>query len=156
MVNRVILVGNLTRDAESLAGSRGAVTRMRLATSTLWRDADGNRQESTEYHSLVAFNRLAEICALYCLRGRRIYIEGRLRTREYDGADGLRRTSTEVVIDTMRLLDRREQEEHADLVHSGGSAGAGDLEGAAVHAEPASGEANSGSQPAALSGAAAS
>jgi len=119
MVNRVILVGNLTRDAEGLAGSRGPVTRMRLATSTLWRDADGNRQESTEYHSLVAFNRLAEICALYCLRGRRIYIEGRLRTREYDGADGLRRTSTEVVLDTMRLLDRREQEEPTELAHSG-------------------------------------
>ena len=150
MVNRVILVGNLTRDAESLAGSRGAVTRMRLATSTQWRDADGNRQESTEYHSLVAFNRLAEICALYCLRGRRIYIEGRLRTREYDGADGLRRTSTEVVVDTMRLLDRREQDEPAELAHSGAAAGGGELDATAAGtlADPAA-------PAAALSGAAA-
>jgi single-strand DNA-binding protein len=156
MVNRVILVGNLTRDAESLAGSRGAVTRMRLATSTQWRDADGNRQESSEYHSLVAFNRLAEICALYCLRGRRIYIEGRLRTREYDGADGLRRTSTEVVLDTMRLLDRREQDEPTDLVHTGTPAGAGELEAAAAaHAAEASGEAHDGVHAPALSGAAA-
>jgi single-strand DNA-binding protein len=114
MVNKVILVGNLTRDAESLAGSRGPVTRMRLATSVHWRDNDGNRHEATEFHSLVVFNRLAEICGQYCLRGRRIYIEGRLRTREYDGADGLRRTSTEVVVETMRLLDRREQEESTD------------------------------------------
>jgi single-strand DNA-binding protein len=121
MVNRVILVGNLTRDAESLSGSRGPVTRMRMATSTQWRDADGNRQESTEFHSLVVFNRLAEICALYCLRGRRIYIEGRLRTRDYDGADGLRRSTTEIVVDTMRLLDRRDQEESTDAA-SGGSA----------------------------------
>jgi single-strand DNA-binding protein len=113
MVNKVLLVGNLTRDAESLAGSRGPVTRMRLATSVHWRDNEGNRHEATEFHSLVVFNRLAEICGQYCLRGRRIYIEGRLRTREYDGADGLRRTSTEVVVETMRLLDRREQDEPA-------------------------------------------
>jgi len=121
MVNKVILVGNLTRDAESLAGSRGPVTRMRLATSVHWRDNDGNRQEATEFHSLVVFNRLAEICGQYCLRGRRIYIEGRLRTREYDGADGLRRTSTEVVVETMRLLDRREQEESADGIAASGA-----------------------------------
>jgi single-strand DNA-binding protein len=121
MVNKVILVGNLTRDAESLAGSRGPVTRMRLATGVHWRDNEGNRHEATEFHSLVVFNRLAEICGQYCLRGRRIYIEGRLRTREYDGADGLRRTSTEVVVETMRLLDRREHEEPVDGTASGGA-----------------------------------
>ena len=121
MVNRVILVGNLTRDAESLPGARGPVTRMRLATSSQWRDADGNRQESTEFHNIVAFSRLAEICAQYCLKGRRIYVEGRLRTREYEGSDGLRRTSTDVVIDTMRLLDRREHEDALDLLPPGGS-----------------------------------
>jgi single-strand DNA-binding protein len=124
MVNRVILAGFLTRDAESLAGSRGPVTRMRIATTNQWRDADGNRQETTEYHNLVAFSRLAEICALYCLRGRRIYIEGRLRTREYDGSDGLRRTSTDVVLDTMRLLDRPDHDQSADLVAATGSNGA--------------------------------
>jgi single-strand DNA-binding protein len=121
MVNKVLLVGNLTRDAESLPGSRGPVTRMRLATSTQWRDQEGNRQEATEFHNVVAFNRLAEICAQYCLKGRRIYVEGRLRTREYEGADGLRRTSTDVVIDTMRLLDRREHEDVTELVPPGGS-----------------------------------
>ena len=121
MVNRVILVGNLTRDAESLLGARGPVTRMRLATSSQWRDSDGNQQEATEFHNLVAFNRLAEICASYCLKGRRVYVEGRLRTREYEGSDGLRRTSTDVVIDTMRLLDRREGEDGTDLLPPGGS-----------------------------------
>lgn len=133
MVNKVLLIGNLTRDAESLPGSRGPMTRMRLATSTQWRDQQGNRQEATEFHNVVAFSRLAEICAQYCLKGRRIYVEGRLRTREYQGADGLRRTSTDVVIDTMRLLDRREHEDTAALVPPGGSlspipAGSGAME----------------------------
>jgi single-strand DNA-binding protein len=142
MVNRVILVGHLTRDAESLPGARGPVTRMRLATSAQWRDADGNRQEATEFHNLVAFSRLAEICAQYCLKGRRIYVEGRLRTREYEGADGLRRTSTDVVIDTMRLLDRREHEEGVDGVPLGGSmspipAGSGIASAEAGAADPA-------------------
>jgi len=108
MVNKVILIGHLVRDAESITGPRGPVTRMRLATTQYWRDADGNHRETSDFHNMVAFQRLAEICGQYCMKGRRIYVEGRLRTREYEGADGLRRTSTEVVLDHMRLLDRRE------------------------------------------------
>jgi len=135
MVNRVILVGSLTRDAEVLSGSRGSVARMRLATTSHWRDSDGNRQEATEFHSLVAFKRLAEICGIFCVKGRLIYVEGRLRTREYDGADGLRRTCTEVVVETMRLLDNREQATPVEgqpagesvAPHSGGSARSADV-----------------------------
>lgn len=114
MVNRVILIGNLTRDAEPIEGARSPMTRMRLATNTVWRDAEGQRQESTEYHSLVAFGRTAEICAEFCRRGRRVYIDGHLRTRDYDGSDGLRRTTTEIVVDTMKLLDQRHRESTAD------------------------------------------
>ncbi len=106
MINRVILVGHLTRDAESTSGPSTTLTRMRLATNTAWRDAEGNRQESAEFHNLVAFGKLGEICASYCLKGRRVYIEGRLRTREYDGSDGLRRTTTEIVAETVKLLQR--------------------------------------------------
>jgi single-strand DNA-binding protein len=106
MINRVILVGNLTRDAESTTGPATTLTRMRLATNTAWRDAGGARQESAEFHNVVAFGKLGEICASYCLKGRRVYIEGRLRTREFDGSDGLRRHATEIVAETMRLLDR--------------------------------------------------
>ena len=106
VINRVILVGNLTRDAEPVAGPSTTLTRMRIATNSVWRDAEGNRQEHAEFHSVVAFGKLAEICASYCLKGRRVYIDGRLRTREYDGADGLRRHSTEIVAETMKLLDR--------------------------------------------------
>ena len=126
MVNRVILAGGLVRDAEGLNSARGSVTRMRIATDHVWRDGDGNRHETTEYHNLVAFGRLAEICAAYCLKGRRIYVEGRMRTRDYDGQDGLRRTATEVVVDTMRLLDRRDD----------GAAGDEATEAAPAEAQP--------------------
>ncbi len=107
MINKVLLIGNLTRDAESLPSTGKPMTRLRLATNTGWRDAQGNRQEETEYHSVIAFGRLAEVCALYCHRGRRIYIEGRLRTHEYVGADGLRRYSTEIVAQSVKLLTAR-------------------------------------------------
>jgi single-strand DNA-binding protein len=106
MINRVTLVGNLTRDAEPTTGPNTTLTRMRIATNSVWRDAEGNRQEHAEFHSVVAFGKLAEVCASYCLKGRRVYIEGRLRTREYDGSDGLRRHTTEIVAETMKLLDR--------------------------------------------------
>lgn len=108
MINRVILVGNLTRDTEAVAGARTPFARLRLATNSQWRDADGNRQEAVEYHSVVAFGRTAEICAEYGVRGRRVYIEGRLRSRDYDGSDGLRRHTTEIVVDSLRWLDRRD------------------------------------------------
>jgi single-strand DNA-binding protein len=113
VINRVILVGHLTRDAESTSGPSTTLTRMRVATNTVWRDAEGNRQESAEFHNVVAFGKLGEICAGYCLKGRCVYIEGRLRTREYDGTDGLRRHSTEIVAETMKLLDRPRSSEDA-------------------------------------------
>ncbi|MEO8898998.1 MAG: single-stranded DNA-binding protein [Candidatus Dormibacter sp.] len=113
MINRVILVGNLTRDAEPTTGPNTTLTRMRIATNSVWRDAEGNRQEHSEFHNVVAFGKLAEVCASYCVKGRRVYIEGRLRTREYDGSDGLRRHTTEIVAETMKLLDRPQTEDAA-------------------------------------------
>ena len=111
MVNRVILIGNLTKDAESLPSSGKPMTRMRLATNSIWRDSEGNRQEETEYHAVICFGRLAEVCALYCTRGRRVYVEGKLRTRDYTGSDGLRRFSTEVVAESVKLLTARRPSE---------------------------------------------
>src|SRR5487761_1254587 len=99
-------MGNLTRDAEATTGPATTLTRMRIATNVVWRDAEGNRQEHAEFHNVVAFGKLAEICSSYCVKGRRVYIEGRLRTREYDGSDGLHRYATEIVAETMKLLDR--------------------------------------------------
>jgi single-strand DNA-binding protein len=123
MINRVILLGNLTRDAEATTGPATTLARMRIATNAVWRDAEGNRQESAEFHNVVAFGKLGEICASYCLKGRRVYIEGRLRTREYEGGDGLRRHSTEIVAETMKLLDRSRTDEGAMHDVAGGSDG---------------------------------
>ena len=108
MVNRVTLLGNLARDAETLGGSQTTVTRMRLATHTNWRDANGEWQHRTEFHSLVAFGDLAERCSVSCTKGRRIYVEGHLRTRDWTGTDGLRRFSTEIVADHVKFLDAAE------------------------------------------------
>jgi single-strand DNA-binding protein len=111
MVNKVILIGNLTKDAESLPSSGKPMTRMRIATNSTWRDASGNRQEETEYHAVICFGRLAEVCALYGTRGRRVFVEGKLRTRDYTGGDGLRRFSTEVVAESFKLLNARRPNE---------------------------------------------
>jgi single-strand DNA-binding protein len=105
MVNRVILVGRLTRDPELVTTPKGTtLAKLRLATNTYGKDDDGNRAEDVQYHSLVAFGRLAEICQEYLSRGRLIYAEGKLRSREWDGKDGLRRYTTEVTLDNMQML----------------------------------------------------
>jgi single-strand DNA-binding protein len=107
MINRVTLVGKLVRDAELKHGRNGPRADMGLATNTIWRDPNGERRESAEYHRLVAYRHLAEICGQMCLRDRRIYAEGRLRTREYEDECGVKKMVTEIVLDTMRVLDRR-------------------------------------------------
>jgi single-strand DNA-binding protein len=105
MINRVTLVGRLTRDPEIVTTPKGVtIAKLRLATNSMSRDDEGNRVEDVEYHSLVAFNRLATVCQEYLSRGRLIYAEGKLRTREWDGKDGLRRYTTEVLLDTMQIL----------------------------------------------------
>ena len=107
MINRVILVGNTTRDAQSLTTTGKAMTKLTIATNAHWRDGEGNNQESSEFHSVVCFGRLAEVSSLYCTKGRRVYIEGRLRTREYAAEDGSRRFTTEIVAETVKLLQPR-------------------------------------------------
>src|SRR5437868_12101705 len=105
MVNRVILVGRLTRDPEIVVSPKGlTIAKLRLATNSFSKDDAGNRQEEVQYHSLVAFDRLAGICQEFLTRGKLIYAEGRLRSHEWDGKDGLRRYTTEVVIDQMKML----------------------------------------------------
>jgi single-strand DNA-binding protein len=104
MVNRVILGGHCTRDTVQIATQGKAMARMRLATNAVWRDADGERQEATEYHSIVLFGRLAEVAQQYCAKGRAVYLEGRLRTRDFVDSAGVRRFSTDIIADTIRLL----------------------------------------------------
>ena len=110
MVNRVTLVGRLTRDPEIVTSPKGlSIAKLRLATSTHSKDEDGARVEDVQYHSLVAFGRLAEICQEYLTRGKLIYAEGKLRSHEWDGKDGLRRYTTEVIVDVMQMLSPRSE-----------------------------------------------
>ncbi|TMF57299.1 MAG: single-stranded DNA-binding protein [Chloroflexi bacterium] len=110
MVNRVHLIGRLTRDPEIVTSPKGlSIAKLRLATNSYGRDEDGNRTEDVQYHSLVAFGRLAGVCQEYLSRGKLIYVEGKLRSKEWDGKDGFRRYTTEVVIDFMQILSPKNE-----------------------------------------------
>ena len=107
MVNKVILVGNVGRDPELRYTSSGtAVANFSLATSRRYKDRDGNRQEQTEWHRVVAWARTAEIVNQYANKGKQLFIEGRLQTRQWEDRDGNTRYTTEVVADNIQLLGR--------------------------------------------------
>lgn len=105
-LNRATLIGRLTHEPELRTIPSGqSVTTFSIATNYTWTDSSGVRQEKPEYHNIVAWGKLAEICAQYLGKGRRVYIEGRLQTREWDGKDGVKRRTTEIVADNMIMLD---------------------------------------------------
>ena len=104
-VNKVILLGNLGRDPETRYTTGGdAVTNLRIATTETWKDKSGEKQEKTEWHSVVLFGRQAEVAAEYLKKGRSVYIEGRLQTRKYTDKEGVEKYSTEIVGDRMQLI----------------------------------------------------
>jgi single-strand DNA-binding protein len=108
-VNKVILVGNIGQDPEmKYMPSGNAVTNISVATSESWKDKQtGQQQERTEWHRVVFFNRLAEIAGEYLRKGSKVYIEGALRTRKWQGQDGQDRYTTEIVASEMQMLDSR-------------------------------------------------
>src|SRR3989337_2110712 len=104
-VNKVILVGNLGKDPEIRYTPGGvAVANFTLATSENWTSKEGKKETKTEWHRIVAFGRLAEICGEYLNKGKQVYIEGRLRTRSWEDKDGNKRWSTEIVATQMQML----------------------------------------------------
>lgn len=104
-VNKVILVGRLGRDPEVRYTPSGtAVANFSIATSEQWNNKDGEKQERTEWHKIVAWRRLGEICGEYLHKGSQIYIEGRLQTRDWEDRDGNKRYTTEVIAQTMQML----------------------------------------------------
>ena len=125
-VNKVILVGNLGQDPEvRYMPSGGAVTNLRMATTATWKDkTTGEKQERTEWHTVVCFNRLAEIAGEYLRKGSQIYIEGSLRTRKWQDKEGKDRYSTEVVADEMQMLGKREGGGQPRSANRGDDAGA--------------------------------
>lgn len=107
-LNKVMLIGNLTRDPEMRYTPQGtAVCTFGLATNRQWTTESGEKKEDAEFHNLVAWNKLAEICAQLLKKGRKVYVEGRLSTRSWQAADGAQRQRTEVVITDMVILDKK-------------------------------------------------
>ena len=107
-LNKAVLIGNLTRDPELKYTPQGtAVCTFGLATNRQWVTESGEKKEDAEFHRLVAWNKLAEICSQLLSKGRKVYVEGRLQTRNWTGQDGNQRNTTEVVINDMIILDSR-------------------------------------------------
>jgi single-strand DNA-binding protein len=106
-INKVILVGNLGKDPELRYTPSGvAVATFSIATSERFKGKDGQQQERTEWHNIVVWRQLAEICGKYLHKGKQVYIEGKLQTRSYDDRDGNKRYVTEIVADQMQMLGR--------------------------------------------------
>ena len=118
-INKVILVGHLGGDPEMKYGSSGnAFTTFTMATSESW-VKDGQKEERTEWHRIIAFGKLAEICAKWLHKGKQIYLEGKIQTRSWE-QDGIKRYTTEIVAGTMQMLGSR-----GDSNYQGGGAGGG-------------------------------
>lgn len=141
-VNKVILVGNLGRDPElRYIPSGQAVANFTLATNDRWRDKEGNNQERTEWHRIVVWGKSAENCAQYLQKGRSVYIEGRLQTREWEDKDGNKRQTTETIAQTVQFLGGRGGAGgESDGGHAGdsGSFGAGSGSGESSGPPPSS------------------
>lgn len=102
-----MIIGNLTRDPELRNTPNGQnVASFAVATNLVWNDQSGQKQEKVEFHNIVAWRRLAEICGQYLKKGSKVYIEGRLQTRDWVGQDGVKRYRTEIVAENMIMLDR--------------------------------------------------
>jgi single-strand DNA-binding protein len=120
-VNKVILIGNLGRDPEvRYAPSGSAIANVTIATSRNWKDkTTGERQEETEWHRVVFYDKLAEIAGEYLKKGKSVYIEGRLKTRKWTDKDGVEKYTTEIIANEMTMLGSRE---------GGGGGGMGDTD----------------------------
>lgn len=106
-LNRATLIGNVTRDPELRTTPTGqSVATFGVATNMVWTDAQGQKQQRAEFHNLVAWGKLADICKQYLNKGKKVYVEGRLQTREWEAQDGAKRTRTEIVAENMIMLDR--------------------------------------------------
>ncbi|MFA6410650.1 MAG: single-stranded DNA-binding protein [Candidatus Buchananbacteria bacterium] len=104
-LNKAMIIGNLTREPESKTTPSGQnVTTFAVATNLIWTDASGNKQKKAEYHNIVAWRKLGEICSQYLHKGDKVYIEGRIQTRDWEGQDGVKRYRTEIVAENMIML----------------------------------------------------
>lgn len=119
-LNRAQLIGNLTRDPEMRQLPTGVnVCSFSVATNQVWNDQNGVRQEKAEFHDIVAWRKLAEIAGQYLTKGAKIYVEGRIQTREWDAEDGTKRRKTEIVAENLIMLDKKGNAVGMDRIASG-------------------------------------
>jgi len=140
-LNKVMIIGRVTKTPELRTTPSGqSVTSFNVATNRQYTDASGQKQEKAEFHSIVAWGKLAEICCQYLTKGRRVFIEGRLQTRDWVGQDGLRRYATEIIADNMIMLDApagsREQRGASDQNTAAYGDAPSPMSGAAPQEEP--------------------
>ncbi len=141
-LNRVQLIGNLTRDPElkQIPGGQTVAT-FGMATNASWTDASGEKHDKTEFHNIVAWRKLAEICGQFLRKGSKVFIEGKLQTRDWEAEDGTKRYRTEIVAENMIMLDKKGGES-GDYEPPMRNAPADDVEsaGAKTSAAPAEGD----------------
>jgi len=120
MINKVILIGNLAADPEIRYTKEGTpVTSFRMATTEKWKGQDGQTQEQTEWHNIVAWRRLAEICHEYLGKGSRVFIEGKLQTRKWQDQNGNDRYTTEIVAREVKMLSAKKESNGASAPPNG-------------------------------------
>ncbi len=118
MINKVILVGRLGADPEVRYTADGTmVTNFRIATDEVRKTKDGEKSQKTEWHKIVTFGKLAEICGSYLVKGKLVYIEGRLQTRSWEDKEGVKRFTTEIVAGNMQMLDSKGQARENEPVY---------------------------------------
>ncbi|HDQ16650.1 MAG TPA: single-stranded DNA-binding protein [Candidatus Vogelbacteria bacterium] len=128
-LNKAIIIGNLTRDPEKKSLPSGiSVVSFGVATNRVWKDKNGSRQESTDYHNIVVFGPQGDNCALYLKKGSSVLVEGRIQTRSWDGPDGVKRYRTEIVADRVQFGPRQSSSITGSSSSSGGSSGSSDKE----------------------------
>jgi len=110
MVNKAILIGRLGKDPDIRYTPDGTmVTSFRLATDEQWKDKNGEKVQRTEWHQIVTYRKLAEICGNYLVKGKLVYIEGRIQTRSWEDKEGVKRYTTEIIASDMKMLDSKGQ-----------------------------------------------
>lgn len=126
-LNRAQLIGNVTRDPEVRQIPGGTtVASFSIATNFVWKDQSGQKQEKAEFHNIVAWRNLADICSQFVRKGSKVYVEGRIQTRDWEGEDGVKRYRTEIVADNIILLDRKGSGE--GMAYTGSQAAYGGIE----------------------------
>lgn len=106
-LNKAMIIGHITKDPEVKNTPQGtSVASFSIATNFVWNDANGQKQEKVEFHNIVAWRKLADICGQYLKKGSKVYIEGRLQTRDWTGQDGVKRYRTEILAENLIMLDK--------------------------------------------------